>query len=413
MRQDTLMRFAMVTTFYPPYGFGGDATYVRSLSRSLAARGHQVSVIHCADAFRLLNGGDPASPATEDPGVTVHRIETGLGPLSPLITQQTGGPGPKTGRLRAILSEDFDVVHFHNISLVGGLGALGLSRAPCTLYTLHEHWLVCPTHVFWKNRSRPCDKPTCFSCCLRSGTPPQLWRYTGLRDRALQHVDAIISPSRYTAERHRAGGVTQPIEILPLFSALEDATPGPTSRPDLPGAYFLYAGRMTASKGVAVLAAAFAGAPDCHLVLVGDGDLRASLMKQYGNSPNIHFTGALPQSELTSLYAGARALIVPSLAPETFGLTVVEAAAFGVPTLVRKGAGGAEEIVQSANSGYVYSDGADLIAKAREFVAHPGLAREYGERARAAYLRQYTREQHLAGYFQCIDRVLSSKRVNA
>ena len=29
------MRFCMVTTFYPPYHFGGDATYVRALSHAL------------------------------------------------------------------------------------------------------------------------------------------------------------------------------------------------------------------------------------------------------------------------------------------------------------------------------------------------------------------------------------------
>ncbi len=31
------MRFCMVTTFYPPFHFGGNATYVRAL----AARGHE------------------------------------------------------------------------------------------------------------------------------------------------------------------------------------------------------------------------------------------------------------------------------------------------------------------------------------------------------------------------------------
>ncbi len=36
-----LMRFCMVTTFYPPFHFGGDATYVRALSRALVARGHE------------------------------------------------------------------------------------------------------------------------------------------------------------------------------------------------------------------------------------------------------------------------------------------------------------------------------------------------------------------------------------
>jgi hypothetical protein len=35
----------MVTTFYPPYNFGGDGIYVHALSNELARRG-QVDVIH-------------------------------------------------------------------------------------------------------------------------------------------------------------------------------------------------------------------------------------------------------------------------------------------------------------------------------------------------------------------------------
>ena len=47
------MRFCMVTTFYPPYNFGGCGTYVRGLSRALVAQGHDVEVMHCLDAYRL------------------------------------------------------------------------------------------------------------------------------------------------------------------------------------------------------------------------------------------------------------------------------------------------------------------------------------------------------------------------
>src|SRR5215472_2805463 len=47
------MRFCMVTTYYPPYHFGGDATYVHALSRALVKLGHEVEVMHCVDAYRL------------------------------------------------------------------------------------------------------------------------------------------------------------------------------------------------------------------------------------------------------------------------------------------------------------------------------------------------------------------------
>jgi len=94
----------------------------------------------------------------------VHRLESPFGFLSPLITQFTGRPGIKSRAMRVIFAQSFDVVHFHNISLVGGPAVITRSRAPVNLYTLHDHWLLCPTHVFWKNNSKQCDGPTCFRC---------------------------------------------------------------------------------------------------------------------------------------------------------------------------------------------------------------------------------------------------------
>ena len=74
----------------------------------------------------------------------VHELRSGFGALSPLLTQQTGRPMLKHRALKQILSRNFDVIHFHNISLIGGPAVLGLSNAPVTLYSLHEHWLLCP-----------------------------------------------------------------------------------------------------------------------------------------------------------------------------------------------------------------------------------------------------------------------------
>lgn len=43
-----------------------------------------------------------------------------FGILSPLATQQTGFPLFKAASIRKILKKPFDVIHYHNISLVGG-----------------------------------------------------------------------------------------------------------------------------------------------------------------------------------------------------------------------------------------------------------------------------------------------------
>lgn len=397
----------MVTTFYPPYHFGGDAIFVRALARALKRQGHEVEVVHCEDAYRLGNDSTPSESAEND-GIVVHRLHSPLGLLSPLITQQSGWPGLKFRRLRAILARDFDVVNFHNISLIGGPGVLTMSKASVSLYTLHEHWLLCPMHIFWKNRTHACDKPECLRCCLRSGTPPQLWRYTGLIERSLAKVDALLAPSNYTAERHRAAGLTQPIHVLPTFSSLD---PGsivkvvPAERP-----CFLYVGRVTASKGITALLEEFAQLQQYDLVIVGDGDLRLMLQQQYSEHRHIRFLGALPQHQLAPLYRKSTAFVLPSLAPEVFPLTILEAFAYGTPAIVHN-AGGSREAIDKTGGGFVYESREGLHQALSTLAKDPQLRETLGQRAHAGYDQFYSQERYLARYLDLVEEIGKKKGV--
>jgi glycosyltransferase involved in cell wall biosynthesis len=405
MRGHSLMRFCMITTFYPPYHFGGDATYVRALSRTLVAQGHEVEVIHCVDAYRLKKPQDIPVVASDD-GITVHRLKSRFGFLSPLVTQMTGHPGLKSRAERDILARPFDVVHFHNVSLVGGPAIIPWSRAPATLYTLHEHWLLCPTHIFWKNREKACDSMACFSCSLRSGIPPQLWRYTGLVKRSVAAADALLAPSEYTAQRHREAGFTPPIHVLPLFSAIEPPAGiarSPNARPR-----FLYVGRLTAPKGIIPLLEEFATLPEHELLVVGDGELRSSLEQRFASCPNIRFLGQVPQIELIAIYRSATALVFPSLSPETFGLSIVEAFACGTPAIVHD-AGGCREPVDATGAGIVYRTIEELRQSVLKLGAERQLREELGRRARDGFLRLYTVHRHVDQYLGHIDAIRARK----
>jgi glycosyltransferase involved in cell wall biosynthesis len=401
------MRFCMVTTFYPPYHFGGDATFVQALARALVLEGHHVEVVHCEDAYRLRVREQPAAQVEQD-GVVVHRLRSPFGMLSPLITQQTGKPGVKATRLRAVLDRDFDVVNFHNISLIGGPGILEMSKAPVTLYTLHEHWLLCPTHIFWKNQAQACDRPECFSCCIQSGVPPQLWRYTNLIQRSLPNVDALLAPSEFTAQEHRAAGLATPIEVLPTFSSLEPGSPARHLRRERPG--FVFVGRITASKGIGVLLEEFARLPEFDLNVIGDGDLRQSLETRYSGYRHIRFLGSVHQSELIGAYQSATALILPSLAPEVFPLTVLEALACGTPAVVHD-AGGNREAVEKTGGGFVYRSGKELRQILSALAEDATLREALSQRARSGYERFYTRAQYLALYLRLIDTIGKKKGV--
>ena len=135
----------MITTFYPPYNFGGDGVFVQRLSNELARRGHQVDVIHCVDSYLAKAGVEPTRTTADHPNITVHSLKSRLGVLSPLATQQTGVSLFNARGIRGILDRGFDVIHYHNISLVGGPAVLGYG-AGIKLYTTHETGLcVRPT----------------------------------------------------------------------------------------------------------------------------------------------------------------------------------------------------------------------------------------------------------------------------
>ena len=397
----------MVTTFYPPYHFGGDALYVKSLSEALAELGHHVEVIHCEDAFNTVNHAKKTITSQVNNKVTVHRLKSRLGLLSAIFSQQTGKLGTKKKKIETILSQEFDVVHFHNISLVGGPEVLHYSKAPINLYTLHEHWLVCPTHILWKNNEYACDKPECFSCVLKSGIPPQLWRYTSLLQKALTNIDLFLSPSKFTAEQHKKLNIDDRIKILPLFSNLSPTSPrvSSISRP-----LFLFVGRVTKSKGIFPLLELMSSRSDCDLYVIGEGDYLAELKVKFSSCTHISFLGHIEQKELIKLYQNCTALILPSLAPETFGLTIVEAFSCGTPAIV-KNAGGCSEIVKSSGAGFVYQNNDELLI-AIEQVMNPKIREQLSIKARKTYEKEYTLASHLKNYLAIIEKIQQEKEIS-
>jgi glycosyltransferase involved in cell wall biosynthesis len=403
------MRFCMISTFYPPYHFGGDATYVRALSRALVARGNQVEVVHCRDAFEAVQRSSQKREVKPEDGVLVHELRSRFGVLSPLLTQQTGRPMLKHRALKQILSRNFDVVHFHNISLIGGPAVLGLSTAPVTLYSLHEHWLLCPTHVFWKNKAQACDRPQCLRCSVRSGIPPQLWRYSNLVKRSIEHVDSMLAPSKYTAEKHREAGFGSKTHVLPLFSNLDPGRPDAFRPPPNPN--YVYAGRVTASKGILPMLRVFAGLPDMKLRVVGDGDMLSDAQRDFAHCQNIEFTGPVPQHELTAIFRNATALILPSLAPESFGLTVIEAFACATPAIVRN-AGGSRELVDATGAGFVYARDEELAQAVQRLGKDAALRTRLGKAAREGFERFYTADQHVDRYLDHIGQLQAKRSQN-
>jgi len=399
---DRPLRFCMITTFYPPYNFGGDGIYVQRLSNELARRGHQVDVIHCKDAYRVFAHQEPTERYDDHPKVTVHGLERGFGFLSPLLTQQTGQPLLKSAKIQLILKKGFDVIHYHNISLVGGPGVLKYGQG-IKLCSAHDHWLVCQTRVLFRFERAACTRRYCFLCNLWHKRPPQWWRYTGLLEAAVKHVDAFIAPSRFSKEKHHKLGLDVPMVHLPYFAPTQD--PSPTTEEASEQAvrkpYFLFVGRLVKLKGLQTLIPVFRRHRTAQLWIAGTGRYERRLRQLAQGHGNVRFLGHVSGMQLQNLYRNAVALIVPSITFEVTPLVIIEAFQRQTPVIVRN-LGGMPEHVKESGGGFVYDTEHELVAAMDRLLTDPSYRRELGQRGYQAYLRKWTPEAHLKRYFALI-----------
>src|SRR5215469_14357572 len=245
------LRFCHVTTFYPPHNFGGDGITVQRLCQALVRRGHHVTVVYDPAAFSALNNGRAPVAEPELDGVEVVPLRSRLRSLPLVLGHQFGRPVVYTRQIeRRLALGNFDVIQFHNVSLLGGPGIFRIGRAT-KLYMAHDHWLVCPTHVLWRHNREPCPGRQCLRCVLRHHRPPQAWRYIGVLERASRYIDAFIALSEFSRAKHREFGFSAEMEVLPCFLPERVGTQPVAmgSRPHL-RPYFIYAGRLEALKGV-------------------------------------------------------------------------------------------------------------------------------------------------------------------
>jgi glycosyltransferase involved in cell wall biosynthesis len=405
------LNFLHLTTFYPPYSFGGDAMYIYRLAHALGDEGHNVDIIHDVDAYHLQHPGEPEINFNEHLNVKRHELRSGFGWLSPLVTQQTGRPYLKNKQIQAVLkSKPFDVIHYHNISLLGPeiLALTPLNDQVIKLYTTHEHWLICPMHVLWKFNSRACEKPECLKCTLIGKRPPQIWRYTGLLERKSRLVDRFISPSKFTARMHAERGFPQPVMHLPYFIDRSDADwKYPASRPQ-EKPYFLFVGRLERIKGVQTLIETWNMIKEYDLFVVGTGREADDLRSLAAGNQNIKFLGPKSQQELGNLYYHAVAAIVPSITFETFGIIIVEAFARKTPVIVRD-LGALPEVVKESGGGLIFRTNTELEGAIRQLGESERLRNEMGEKGYGAFLRIWTREAHIEMYHRILDNVAIKK----
>jgi glycosyltransferase involved in cell wall biosynthesis len=427
----------MVTTFYPPFNFGGDGVGIERLCHGLVRRGHHVTVVVDEDAWRSLakpRGREP-TPREHPPGLELVTLKSRLGMFSNLLTQQFGRPVVHGRAIRELLERGrFDVVNFHNVSLVGGPGIFKYGDA-VKLYLAHEHWLVCPSHVLWRHGRELCTGRECLRCVLHYRRPPQLWRYTGLLERELHHVDAFVAMSEFSRAKHKEFGFPRDMEVVNYFlpdppsskhtrnstassssnasapnsPALPMQATGPDDASPHPRPYFLFVGRLERIKGLDDVIPLFREKyRDADLVIAGEGEHGAALHQLANGIERVKFLGRVGFDELRRWYRHALALVVPSVCFETFGIILIEAFQQRTPVVARR-LGPFPEIVEKAQAGELFTTGDELLAAMRKLQDDALLRAQYGERGYQAYVDHWSESAVLPKYLDVVRRAAQRK----
>lgn len=306
-----------------------------------------------------------------------------------------------------------DVAHVHNfwMTLSPSVHAACHSSGVATVQTLHNFRLLCANALFlrqgrscqdcmgkmpWWGIVRRCYRDSALaSATVTAMIGVNRWRQTWTRD-----VDAFIALSQHSRLQFLAGQLpSERIFVKPNF--LRD--PGEPITVPSQSDLVVYAGRLAREKGVDILLTAWAHNRLSRLgklVIVGEGDRRKLLEQQAENlglrSPDVVFVGLKSRAEVSRMLAGARALVLPSLYFETFGLIVLETLAAGRPAIVSDH-GALRELVEHGKTGLTVPPGnAPMLGNAIErLLCDPKLADRLGRQGREDYLTRYTNHQNI------------------
>ena len=331
------MRIALFSEVYWPMVSGVGVTLLR-LTQALQARGHQVRVY---SATYALPPGAADRPE-------VHRSPSVPFFLYPDV--QWAFP-----RLREVV-EDLqafrpDVVH---VATEFSLGIAGVKAAKqlgvpiiASAHTDYDQYAA-RYGVTW---------------ALGAGWRYLRWFYG--------QAHRVLCPSRIYEEAVHRHGVTQ----TGLWSrGVDPAVFSPAYRSDAYRAEFglgpddllvTYIGRIAREKNLGMLLEAWETlAPEragAKLVLVGRGPLEDEIRRR--EIPGVFVSGLLQGEELSTAYASADIFAFPS-ATETFGNSLLEAMASGLPSLVAASGGVLEFATHGGNAWLVEPDSTAAITEA-------------------------------------------------
>jgi glycosyltransferase involved in cell wall biosynthesis len=307
---------------------GGVEKYLQSVIPALQGRGHSIALVY----------DYPCDPS--EAGIDSHAAE-----VPSWCSMDLG----VSSVLRSLKDWVPDVVYCHGLDN-SALERSLLDSYPTTLYA-HSYHGTCISGRKCHTRPglQPCSRRFGKACLVLyhplgcgGRNPLTAWRMfqaQSLRKRNLRGYRAVLVASRHMYREFERNGVGESdLHLVPLFATgrvPQAIAPSPRD----PGGHILFVGRLMDVKGVNYLlqaippAAAELGRP-LTLTIAGDGAERGNIEESARRlGVKVEFSGWLDADRIADLMRQSDLVAVPSLWPEPFGLTGIEAGCFGVPAV--------------------------------------------------------------------------------
>lgn len=244
-------------------------------------------------------------------------------------------------------------------------------------------------------------------------------------------ADMVVAVSDYVARRRVAVSLIPAARVIRIWNGLPVPPLDPRARERLckllPGVdggrpIIACASRASPEKGVDCLLRAFdllrrgyrGGAPPV-LVYIGDGPALGgywAAREQMESSEDIFLTGYQPAA--ASLLAGADICVVPSVGPEAFGLTVLEAMGQARP-VIGSAVGGIPEVIEDGVSGVLVppADPAALAGALKRLLADSELRKRLGVAARKRASELFTVDAQVTAIVKLVEDGLAGTQPEA
>ena len=372
------LRLIGITNHYPPVAHGGYGEICADVMSGLASRGHEVTMLTCAEA--------EDAPAELEGVRIVRRLDRVLAPWRrPLRGLRAAAHDGRIMR-DALASGADAVIAWHCRGVVKTSLRMAHEAGVPVLYQLHDRWVLYERpgslYVPWARLDRMGARVP------RELVGRALAGRVELRAPRVERDGVACFVSEWLEREHtRRGWRPRQREIVRCgVDVASFARPEP---PAAPPRRLLFAGRVERRKGLDVAVRALASHPDLTLTVAGPpdepdyGERVRGLARELGVAERVDWIGEVPRERVRALLAEHDVLVFPSIGDEAYALGLLEALAAGI-LVVTSALGGPREYLGHDVNSLLFEpgDAAGLAAALARLRDEAGLAARLLEGAR-------------------------------